>query len=245
MGKLGILGGTSLLKSEIFSSLEPQTISTEHGEVVLYTDPSGTSPIVFIQRHHADGTSPKTYYPPHKINHRANLAALQSQNVTKIVAICSVGSLTPSITIGTLVSPDDYFHLFGPVVSYHSDARAHIVPGIDQPLRQTILSTLRAHNLPLHAGPATYVQTTGPRFETRAEVRFLGGLGDVIGMTGASEATMARELGLPYAMLAMVDNMANGLTGGELTEEEFRASVARNVGKVETAVQGVLAALAV
>jgi len=54
------------------------------------------------------------------------------------------------------------------------------------------------------------VQTHGPRFETAAEIRQVAGFADVVGMTCAHEATLCKELALPYALVCVVDNMANG-----------------------------------
>lgn len=245
MGKLGIIGGTSLFETSMFSFLEPKTVSTPHGDAIIYVDPTNTSPIVFLQRHHADGSAGASVYcPPHCINHKANIAALQAEGVDRVVAVCCVGSLSPDIPIGSIVVPDDYFYLFGPSISFFDDARGHIVPGIDDALRGDILDAVRGTDIQtLRKGPATYVQTTGPRFETKAEVRFLEKLGDIIGMTAASEATLTKENEIPYAILAMVDNMANGLAGSELTQEQFHKNVANNRATVEKAVKAVLAHL--
>lgn len=242
MGKLGILGGTSLLQSDMFSALRPKTIDTPHGDAIVYTDPSGCRPIVFVQRHLGVGADGKNEYrPPHRVNFRANLAAMVEEGVDSIIAVCCVGSLSEDIQIGTVVIPDDYFYLFGPSVSYYDDARAHIVPGFDDKLRGQLVGALMEEGVAgVRDGGAVYLQTVGPRFETKAEVRFLSTLGDIIGMTGASEATVAKELKIPYAILAMVDNMANGLAGSELSKEEFHANVAKNLGVVERCVATVL-----
>jgi 5'-methylthioadenosine phosphorylase len=244
-GLLAVVGGTSLLKSTLFSGLTQTTVSTPLGEATLYTgDLSSGDSIVFLQRHHAD-SDPDIYRPPHMIDHRRSFAALQKLGVTRIVAICSVGGLTTDIGIGSIVLPDDYFYLFGPPVSFHDDARGHIVPTIDAKLRGKLMDILVASDTPgLQERAATYVQTTGPRFETRAEVKFLGTLGHVIGMTAASEATMAAELKIPYAIISMVDNFANGVADVSLTSDDFHANVKRNQATVETAVGQVIVALA-
>ena len=59
-----------------------------------------------------------------------------------------------------------------------------------------------------------YWQAIGPRFETPAEIRLIAAHADVVGMTIASECIVAGELGLDYAALCMVDNLANGLGRG-------------------------------
>ena len=58
-----------------------------------------------------------------------------------------------------------------------------------------------------------YVQTKGPRFETKAEIRYFQTVGDVVGMTGGHEATVCADAGLKYAMMCLVDNLCNGLKG--------------------------------
>ena len=67
------------------------------------------------------------------------------------------------------------------------------------------------------ASKGVYVQATGPRLETRAEIAFFKTVGDVLGMTIASEATLAAELGLPYAALCSVDNYCHGIARSSVT----------------------------
>ena len=71
-----------------------------------------------------------------------------------------------------------------------------------------------------------YVQTIGPRFETPAEIRFFATVGDVVGMTVAAECVLAKEAGLAYAAVCMIDNMANGLDDVGLSLDEFQPGVA-------------------
>ena len=59
-----------------------------------------------------------------------------------------------------------------------------------------------------------YWQTIGPRFETPAEIRMIAPHADLVGMTIASECVIAGELGLEYAAICVVDNLANGLAEG-------------------------------
>src|SRR5690606_15581889 len=76
----------------------------------------------------------------------------------------------------------------------------------------------------------TYVCTEGPRFETPAEIRmFREWGGDLVGMTGVPEVTLAREAGLCYASISMVTNYAAGLAGYPLSHEEVLDVMARNI----------------
>jgi 5'-methylthioadenosine phosphorylase len=74
-----------------------------------------------------------------------------------------------------------------------------------------------------------YAQTRGPRFETPAEVRLLATHADLVGMTVASEAHLAKEAGLAYAAVCKVDNLGNGLEGDPLTIEEYREFTAASL----------------
>jgi 5'-methylthioadenosine phosphorylase len=79
----------------------------------------------------------------------------------------------------------------------------------------------------VHDG-GVYWQTPGPRFETRAEIAMMSQFADLVGMTMASEAVVANELGLEYAAICSVDNYANGLVEKELTIEEVLAHARRS-----------------
>lgn len=265
--KVGVIGGTSLLTSTLFSSLTPTPTATPHGTVTLHTSP--TSRLVFLQRHVS--TPAGNYTPPHAIAHRAHAAALAAAGVTHVLAVCCVGSLNAEVPPGTLVIPDDYSALYCPPVYLHDDARAHIVPGLDAPLRERVLGAVHrwaaaekgAGGGGVRDGAAAgganggagvrvveagvYVQTPGPRFETPAEVRMLAagvgtasGVVGVVGMTAANEATVCKEAALPYVAVCMVDNYANGVGGDTLTEAAFHESVKRNVSVVESVVKAVL-----
>jgi 5'-methylthioadenosine phosphorylase len=90
----------------------------------------------------------------------------------------------------------------------------------------------------------TYVQTRGPRIETVAEVRALSLTGDIVGMTLASEATLAVELGLEVAALCTIDNYANGLSEELLTYEHIVESSARYKERTEEIISRIIRDLA-
>jgi 5'-methylthioadenosine phosphorylase len=89
-----------------------------------------------------------------------------------------------------------------------------------------------------------YWESIGPRFETTAEIRLIAPQADVIGMTIASECVSAGELGLPYAAVCIVDNLANGVGERELTVEEFQAGRERNRERLGAAMSAIVPALA-
>ena len=90
-----------------------------------------------------------------------------------------------------------------------------------------------------------YWQANGPRFETPAEIRLISGFADVVGMTVGAECVAANELGLVYAAVCVIDNLANGLDAEQLTPEQFEAGKQANqarLGEVLAAVPAVLGA---
>jgi 5'-methylthioadenosine phosphorylase len=112
--------------------------------------------------------------------------------------------------------------------SLFDDTRGHTVPGFDVPWRSVVVDAWRrATTTPLVDG-GVYVHARGPRFETPAEIRFFATVGDLVGMTLGAECILAREAGLAYAALCVVDNLANGLGATALTTAEFETGVAAN-----------------
>jgi 5'-methylthioinosine phosphorylase len=99
-------------------------------------------------------------------------------------------------------------------------------------LRAAVLSVLKANGVSPLVEHGVYAQTLGPRFETVAEIKALARDSHIVGMTGAHEMTLAAELDLPYACIAMVDNFANGISK-PLLAEEWRAGVHHNLKKME------------
>ena len=235
---LGVIGGSGLLRSALLRSVakEQRVVETAHGAVHLYQGAlSDKVDVVMCMRHGCDPA--REYSLPHLVNYRAMLCALQQLGCCAVVGICSVGSMKTHIGLGSVVVPDDFF-CPAQILSAHEDKRAHGVPGLSARLREELLSVLdRAGLRPVDGG--VYLNSLGPRFETKAEIRWMAQCGDLVGMTGAHEAELARELGLHYAMLCLVDNMANGV-GEKLTLPEFFAAQERNRPRAELAVQVLL-----
>jgi len=189
-----------------------------------------------VQRHRAaDGT----FVLPHVIDHEANLRPLLEQGCDRVLGIGSVGSLRPEeLGVGSLVCPDDFIALnLGD--SIHGDARAHSAPGFDPELRaEAIAAWSEGGQAPRDGG--VYWQARGPRFETPAEIRLMAEHAHVVGMTIGSECVVAGELGLAYAALCVVDNLANGLGEGELGVAELEADRLINAESVREGLEAVL-----
>lgn len=158
---------------------------------------------VFFIKRHGNNT------PPHKITHKTNLQSIKKANIKNVIGICSVGSLKLKITPGTILLPDDYINLHNIDTIHHKKA-IHIVPSLDHELRERIIKAARKLKIKT-INHGVYYQTSGPRFETKAEIKMISSFADVVGMTMSNEATLAQEMGLNYASICIVDNYANGI----------------------------------
>ena len=216
-----IIGGTSLIGTKAFAGWPEETKATRFGTVKVRS--SGNA--VFLQRH---GDPCK---PPHRIGHHANIAALEELGVQRILAVNSVGSLKYAIKPGTLVIPDDFACPWHVETFFDEEAR-FIVPQMDGAFAREIFELCSLHTRSVRMG-GTYVQTIGPRLETRAEIKILKRFGDIVGMTLASEATLAMELNISYASICSVDNYCHGISRTQLTMEELVANVSKNVRTIE------------
>jgi 5'-methylthioadenosine phosphorylase len=194
-----------------------------------------------LQRH--GGEAPGAYVPPHRIDHAGNLRALAAAGCDRVLAICSVGSLREEIAVGSLVCPDDFIALHLGITSF-DDARGHMAPGLDREWRERVLAASRSSGGQTLADGGVYWQTIGPRFETAAEIRLLAAHAELVGMTMASECIVAGELGLAYAAVCAVDNLANGVGAAPLDVEELEADRAENAARLADALEAILPELA-
>lgn len=215
---IAIIAGTSLIDSGFFAGVRPRKMSAGGSATHVLTGRGS----VFLPRHGVG-----KHVLPHMIDHAAHFKALAKLGVRRVVAVNSVGSLKRAITPAHYVVPHDYIGLWSPVTVFESGAN-HVAPGLDKDLRLAICRAARRAGLRV-IDKGVYIETPGPRFETRAEIAMLRRFGDVVGMTMASEATVAREMGMAYASLCVVDNYANGITEAQLTQETVVRSAKRKM----------------
>jgi 5'-methylthioadenosine phosphorylase len=230
MAPIGVIAGTVFLNEKgIFHDGEERLVNTPYGLADVFT----LGGAAFIPRH---GHDTEHHIFPHEINHRANFTALRDLGVREVISVNSTGSLQKRLKPGTLVVPDDYILLNEPPTTITGRAR-HITPSLNEEVRQRLIETARRAGVEV-ATKGTYWQATGPRLETKAEIRMMTQFADIVGMTMASEAVTAQELGLKYAGLCSVDNYAHGLVDKPLTMEEIvahankSASVARKIAEL-------------
>jgi 5'-methylthioadenosine phosphorylase len=191
-----------------------------------------------LQRHGVE-----TYSLPHRIDHEANLRSLRDAGCDRVLAIGSVGSLDAGLPVGSFACPHDFIALQVTITTF-DDPRGHAMPGFDHGWRGEVLSAWgRLAPTPLRDG-GVYWQTNGPRFETPAEIRLMAAHADLVGMTLASECIVAGELGLSYAAVCVVDNLANGIGAEALSVAELEQARAANAARLAEALEAVLPELA-
>jgi purine nucleoside phosphorylase len=234
MGRLAVVAGNSILGTGYPSGSELREVETQ-GRMVAAAD-AGTH--VVLQRHGIG-----RYTLPHEIAHHSNLAALQQLGCDRVVGIGSVGGLRTELGVGTFLCPDDFIALHLGLTSLEQEA-AHRLAGFDLGWRARVLEAWSEHSdVPLRDG-GTYWQTVGPRFETPAEIRLIAAHAEVVGMTLVGECVIAGEMGLPYAAICVVDNLANGVGQEPLSPESVAAGAAANRERLIAALDAVVPALA-
>jgi len=234
---VAVIGGSG------FYSFLPDV--TEHEVTTPYGDPSapiavgevaGRS-VAFLPRHGRQHD-----HPPHNIPYRANAWALRSLGVRQVLAPCAVGGLRDTVAPGDLVVPDQLVDRTHRRVGSFVESGAVHLPFAD-PYCPGVSAALAGADPDVRAG-GTMVVVEGPRFSTRAESRHYADQGwDLINMTGAPEAALAREMGQCYASLALVTDMDAGAGSGEGVGQEevfalFRANLERLTGLLGSAIEG-------
>jgi 5'-methylthioadenosine phosphorylase len=235
-GRLAVVGGRGFhtLRPWVEDGAKRRSVSGGRGEVELLD----AGEHVVLARHGID-----SYTPAHLVDHSRNLSALEAAGCNRVLAVCSVGSLHTELEVGSFLCPTDFL-AFGQVESAFDDERGHVVAAFDPVWRRLVLEAWEAAtDLPIREH-GLYWQSPGPRFETPAEVKLIAAHADVVGMTMASECVAACQLGLAYAAICVVDNLANGIGDVPLTREEYEAGVAANRERLAPALAALLPALA-
>lgn len=235
MTVLAIIGGSGLYNlgsPDHARVIEVQTPYQTESVSVLQEEFAGAE-VYFIPRHGRNHS-----IPPHRINYRANLAALKELEVTDILAVNAVGGINPAMGPGHLVLPHqliDYtwgreHSFFDGLSSMHN--HVDFSHPYDETLRRCLNMACKAQKVSFSA-QGIYACTQGPRLETAAEIQRLANEGcDIVGMTGMPEAALARELNLNYACIALVVNWAAGLQDEPISMAELQTVMTAGIGEV-------------
>lgn len=220
----GVVAGTGV--TEHFDLGPPKSVTTPYGKATVYR-PEGSGCVV-IPRH---GAAHRT--PPHGINYRANIAALERLGVTEVIATSAVGSMNPRFRVGEVGLAEQFldFTKRRPTTFFERQVvHTDMTNPYSGHLNLEIEAAARRMGAEVHPH-LVYVCAEGPRFETAAEIRMYKMLGgDVVGMTGVPEVVLANEKRMEYASVVIATNWAAGMQPKVSHEEVLE--VMRGSGKL-------------
>lgn len=209
-----IIGGSGLTQLSNLDISRREVVRTPYGEPsgALTFGRIGNSEVVFLARHGYGHT-----IPPHLVNYRANMWALaKAGGADSVVSVASVGGIRSDLGPGVVVIPDQIIdYTWGRHMTYFEGGDSSVVhvdftEPYDSEMRARVLAAAGKAGEAVVDG-AVYAATQGPRLESAAEIVRLERDGaDIVGMTGMPEASLARELGVPYAAVCVVANWAAG-----------------------------------
>lgn len=211
---IGIIGGSGFY--QLAQNLKEVKIKTPYGlpsERITLGEIVGKK-IAFLPRH-----GKKHQFPPHKINYRANLWALKSLGVERILSLTACGSLQKQIKRGDFVVIDQFVDRTSgrPGTFYDGPETIHIstaYPYCPQ-LSKIAYKVGRETKLPIHP-QGILVVIEGPRFSTRAESESFTKMGwEIINMTGYPEVALAKELAMCYCAIGLVTDYDVGVVAQE------------------------------
>lgn len=224
--EIAVIGGSGLLSlfdpdsADFVGSVDPETPFGPASAPISVSVVGGRQ-VAFLPRH---GVSHQ--WPPHTVPYLANLHALSELGVRRIFATAASGSLVESLPPGVLSVPDQ-------LVDLTQGRRRTYFDSFETQFRHASFADPYCPRLRLAllgAGAVeggTMVVTQGPRLESRAETRWFADAGwSLVNMTGEPEATLARELRICYAALAVTANYAAHLNADAISEAEIMLNLA-------------------
>lgn len=227
----GVIGGSGLYEMEALKDVREVRVRTPFGppsDTVVLGTLEGTK-VAFLSRH---GRGHRL--SPSEINYRANIYALKSLGVARVISVSAVGSMKESIRPGNIVFPDQFIDLTKrrAATFFEGGMVAHVAFGepVCPDLARRLATAGERLGVPFHRG-GTYLCMEGPQFSTKAESRLYRHWGvDVIGMTNMPEAKLAREAELCYATVALVTDFdCWHETEDPVTVEAILATLHQNV----------------
>ncbi len=207
---IGVFGGSGFYS--FLEDVEEIKVETPYGppsdKIALAK--IGDKMVAFLPRHGKDHS-----LPPHKIPYRANLWAMKSLGVKRIIGPCAAGSLKKEVEPGHFVLCDQFVDRTkgradtfydGPITTHVSPADPYCPQ-----LRDLAYEIGTKQGITIHK-TGTMVVIQGPRFSTRAESKWYSSMGwSVINMTGYPEAYLARELEMCYVNISLITDYDVGL----------------------------------
>ncbi len=233
---LGFIGGSGFY--DIGERIKEHEVETPYGNAMVQECELLGNRFLFISRH---GKGHKM--APHKINYRANVAALQKMNASSVLCVYATGAIS-DYNPGELVLLEDFLSFWmGP--TFYDDFSGGIrhvdfTEPFDNGMKEILLETAATKGLTLKKN-GIVATTRGPRFETKAEIRALKTLGaNLVSMTCGHELPLLGEAEIPHAGIAIATNHACGVSGKPLSESEVFDALEKCKGDVVSLLEGVL-----
>lgn len=205
MNRLAIIGGSGIYHMAGLEDVQENDLTTPFGRpsAPVVTGMLAGQPVAFLARHGLGH-----HISPSEINFRANIYALKSLGVERIISISACGSLREDFVPGDIVIPDQLFDFTrGRTSSFFGEglvAHVNVADPFCPDLSEDLFQAARNSGARAHRGGA-FITIEGPRFSTRAESNTYRGWGmSLIGMTTSPEAFLAREAEMCYAVMAHV-----------------------------------------
>lgn len=227
---LGVIGGSGFYS--LGKKLAERSVLTPYGTAKLQIVSLLGEKMVFIPRHGVKHT-----LPPHKINYRANIAAMKKLGVTGVIATYACGVIS-GYKPGDMILADDFIGLWTPATFYddftagikHTD----VTTPCSAQMRQKLQEIAGVSRIALKRG-GIIACTMGPRFETKAEIRLLKNAGaNLVNMTAGYELALLGEAEIDCAAIAVATNYATGISKKPLSAEETLETMRSAYGKLVT-----------
>lgn len=202
--KIGIIGGSGLDKQRFLKNFKEKVMTTPYGQPssALICGEIDKREVVIISRHGKDHS-----LMPTKVPFQANIWALKEAGCSHILATTACGSLIEEMVPGDLVFVDQFIdYTKKRTLTFFEDQVIHtpMAEPFCADLRDLLSLTAKELKFCYH-DKGTIITIEGPRFSTRAESLMFQSWGaTVINMSTVPEVVLARELGIPYQVIAMV-----------------------------------------
>jgi len=170
--------------------------------------------------------------PPHRVAYAALAHGLAQVGAKFCLATAAVGCLRPAWKPGTLVACSDFLDFTNRNLTLFDREVVHrdFTDPFSPRSRAAMVEAAGALGIPIEP-KGVYMGLNGPRYETPQEIRTFAGLGaDLVGMTASSEAILLREAGIDYGCLAIVTNLAAGISETPLSHDEVVEEMQRSGG---------------
>ncbi len=212
LAKIGVFGGSGFYK--FLDNIEEIRVETPYGMPSdnIFVGKLGNKKVAFMPRHGRNHS-----IMPHLINYRANVWAMKSIGVERVISPCAAGSLQKHVVPGDFVICDQFVDwtdgrksttIEGPIVSHPSPADLYCPE-----MRNLVIDTAKKLGVNVHS-TGTVVVINGPRFSTKSESKFFTNQGwEVINMTAFPENYLVREMDMCPLNISLITDYDAGLVG--------------------------------